>query len=97
MLSLSIGSFMAGQLAKLTSIAGGAQAIDIATALPIYIESYKRFGYIALAAGIVLYLLSPVLYGRMHEADAQYGTSLIARFYARILPTSARRSQDPAA
>jgi proton-dependent oligopeptide transporter, POT family len=90
-LSLSIGSFVAGQLARLTSVARGAERADVAGTLATYTSSFVLFGYIAVATGVVLYLLSPLLYARMHEKNEQHGTSLIARVYGRLLPSAGGR------
>ena len=80
-LSLSVGSFVAGQLARLTSIEAGSDIVDIDEALATYTTSFELFGLIALVTGFALYLLSPLLYSRMHEQDEQHGTSYITRVY----------------
>lgn len=85
-LSLSIGSFVAGQLAKLTSLPEGADITHLGTALAVYTSSFVQFGYIAVTVGVVLYLLSPLLYARMHDHSEQYGTSLISRLYGSVRP-----------
>ena len=83
-LSLSVGSFVAGQLAKLTSLESGDEVSNIDQALATYTDAFIQFGYIALATGFVLYLISPLLYSRMHEHSEQHGTSYITRVYRAI-------------
>ncbi len=84
-LSLSIGSFVAGQLAKLTSLDSGSDITDIKSAISIYTESFILFGYFAVGTGIVLYLISPFLYQRMHDHSEPHGISYISRFYSTKL------------
>ena len=83
-LSLSIGSFIAGQLAKLTSLEAGAEINDIDQALATYTDSFMLFGYIAVGTGAFLYLVSPLLYRSMHEHSEQHGVSYITRVYTAI-------------
>ena len=83
-LSLSIGSFVSGQLAKLTSLEGGANITDAASALQVYTSSFEIFGWMGLGAGLLLYLLSPILYARLHADDRQYGVSFITSFYRKL-------------
>ena len=83
-LSLSIGSFVAGQLARLTSLDAGADIADIDSALATYTDSFTLFGYIAVGTGVFLYLISPLLYRSMHEHSDQHGTSYITRIYRTV-------------
>ncbi len=83
-LSLSIGSFVAGQLAKLTSLEEQGDISDIDSALATYTDAFEVFGLIAIGTGIVLYLISPLLYNRVHEQSNRHGVSLIARAYRAI-------------
>lgn len=82
-LSLSIGSFVAAQLAKLTSLHSGGDVSNIDAAIATYVSSFKVFAGISIVAGVVLYLLSPLLYARMHDHNATHGTSWIARLLDR--------------
>lgn len=83
-LSLSIGSFVAGQLAKLTSLESGGDIHNIDAALETYTSSFLLFGLVAAGAGVAVYLLSPVLYKRMHDHSDQHGRSYITRFYKAV-------------
>lgn len=82
-LSLSIGSFVAGQLARLTSVEESTDITNISAAVELYTSAFERFGYIAVGTGLLLYLLSPVLYARTHDHSPQHGTSVILRLYRR--------------
>ncbi len=83
-LSLSIGSFVAGQLARLTSLESRAGVTDISAAIETYTSAFELFGCIAVSTGILLYLLSPLLYARSHDHSPQHGTSFILRFYRGV-------------
>ncbi len=82
-LSLSIGSFVASRLAKLTALKGTVDISTIDTAILTYTSSFKVFAAIGIGAGVLVYLFSPLMYGRMHEHSEQYGVSWIARLYPR--------------
>lgn len=66
-LSLSIGSFVAGQLAKLTSLEEGTDITDLGAAIEMYTSAFERFGYTAVGTGVLLYVLSPILHARMRD------------------------------
>jgi POT family proton-dependent oligopeptide transporter len=80
-LSLSVGSFVAARFANLTSLQGGVGVLDIDAAMSQYTSSFKVFTAVGISAGALLYLLSPLLYSRMHEPSDQHGVSWIARLY----------------
>jgi POT family proton-dependent oligopeptide transporter len=82
-LSLSVGSFVASQLAKLTSLKHGGDVDSIDTAIAMYTASFKLFATAGISAAAIVYLISPLLYSRMHEDGGQHGVGWIARLYAR--------------
>ncbi len=84
-LSLSIGSFVAGQLAKLTSLEAGREIESIDEALATYTNSFELFGLIAAGTSVIVYLLSPLLYSRMHDRSEQHPTSYITHLYRGIV------------
>ncbi len=68
MLSLSIGSFVAGQLAKLTSLDTRLRAGSAGDELAAYTGAFSTFGLIAMGTSVLLLLLAPLLHRRMHDS-----------------------------
>lgn len=70
-LSLSAGSFIAGQLSKLTSveIKANGHVSDVTPIVDAYTASYSLFGVVSLVIAALLYLLSPLLRRVMHEGS----------------------------
>jgi len=66
-LSLSIGSFIASQLAKLTSVKDGLSGDPTELALASFNSSFKVFAAIGIGAGVLLFAVSARLRARMHE------------------------------
>jgi proton-dependent oligopeptide transporter, POT family len=67
-LAYSASSFLAGQLAQLTSAKTmSGIVIDRGVALHTYTSIFARLGFIGLAFAILLLMLSPLLTRRMHE------------------------------
>jgi POT family proton-dependent oligopeptide transporter len=77
-LSLSIGSFVAGQLAKLTSFESDMDFAGL-TALRTYLSSFELFGCMSLGVGAMLYVASPILHRRMHESGLHPEGALLER------------------
>ncbi len=85
--TVSIGSILSGELAaRYTQIEKNADGslVDAAAALETYVSAFWQFGFAAIGCGVVLYLISPLLYRRMHDHDETHGDSYILRFYTRV-------------
>lgn len=70
-LSLSIGSYLAGLLATLTSVPADIASAGLGDAIGAYVSSFKIFSLIGLVAGITLLLGVPILARRMHEGNGR--------------------------
>ena len=66
-LASGYANLLAGQLAQMTSVEGhGGEVADAATAAATYIDVYMKFGLMAVASGVVMILISPILRKHMH-------------------------------
>lgn len=66
-LASGYANFVAGRLAQLTSAdTHGGEVADAATAAATYIDVYMKFGLMAVASGVVMILISPILRKHMH-------------------------------
>lgn len=66
-LASGYANFVAGRLAQLTSAeTRGGEVTDAAAAAATYIDVYMKFGLMAVASGLVMIMISPILRRHMH-------------------------------
>ena len=83
-LSMSVGSYIAGYLAKRTSVETvDGKIVNVAEAMDTYVSAYLDIGLIGLGSAVLLYFLSPLLFYRMHERSDSHGASMIVKL-ARV-------------
>lgn len=70
-LSLSIGSFVAAELAKLTSRPGIRAGQNPIADIANYISTFELFAMIGVGGGLAVLMISPFLKARMHEREAR--------------------------
>ncbi len=71
-LSISFAQYIAGAIASMTSSAGGSSASENASAvesLEIYVGVFENISYSAVAAAVLLFLLSPLLKKWLHGVE----------------------------